>query len=59
MFEDVLQKLLNAIRIMLESFSIIMISHIYRDLNMKAGRLSKIELLLEPGKLETEETIEN
>ena len=59
MFEDVLQKLLNAIRIMLESFSSIMISHIYRELNMKAGRLSKIELLLEPGKLETEETTQN
>ena len=59
MFEDVLQKLLNAIRIMLESFSSTMISHIYRELNMKDGRLSKIELLLEPGKLETEETTEN
>ena len=59
MFEDVLQKLLNAIRIMLESFSSIMISHIYRELNMKAGKLSKIELLLERGKLETEEATEN
>ena len=54
-----LKQLLNAIRRLLESFSNLMISHIYRELNMEADRLSKITLLLEPGKLETEETSKN
>ena len=54
-----LQQLLNAIRRLLESFSNLMISHIYRDLNTEAVRLSKLALLPEPGKLETEENLEN
>ena len=48
-----LQQILNAIIRLLESFSNLMISHIYRELNTEADRLSKLALLLEPGKLET------
>ena len=54
-----LQQLLNAIRRLLESVSSLMISHIYRELNTKADRLSKLTLLVEPGKLETKKTSEN
>ena len=54
-----LQQLLNAIRKLMESFSNLMISHIYRELNMEADRLSKLALLLEPFKLETVKTSEN
>ena len=50
-----LQILLNIIRRMLESFTGLRISHIYRELNMEADGLSKLALLLDPGKLETKE----
>ena len=53
-----LQQLLNAIRRPMELLSNLMISHIYRELNTKADRLSKLALLLEPSKLEIEETSE-
>ena len=54
-----LQQLLNAIRRLLESFTCLIISHIYKELNSEADRLSKLTLLLDPGKLETEESTEN
>ena len=50
-----LQQLLKTIRRLLEFFIGFRISHIYRDLNMEAYGLSKIALLLDPGKLETKE----
>ena len=50
-----LQQLLNAIRRLLEFFTRFNISHIYRELSMEANGLSKLALLLDPGKMETEE----
>ena len=50
-----LQQLLNAIRRLLGLFSRFSITHIYRELNSEAERLSKLALLLEPGKIETED----
>ena len=50
-----LQQLLNAIRRLLELFTGFRISHVYRELNMEADGLSKLALLLDLGKLKTEE----
>ena len=54
-----LQQLLNAIIRLLESFTSLKISHIYKELNSEANRLSKLALLLDLGKLEIEESREN
>ena len=54
-----LQQLLNAIRRMLELFIGFRITHIYREMNMEADGLCKLYLLLDLGKLETEETTTN
>ena len=50
-----LQQLLNAIRRLLKFFTSFSISHKYREMNMEANGLSKLALLLDPGKMETEE----
>ena len=50
-----LQQVLNIIRRLSEFFTGFRIYHIYRELNMEADGLSKLALLLDPGKLETEE----
>ena len=54
-----LQQLLNAIRRLLELFTSFSIAHVYRELNSEADRLSKLALLLEPGKIETEDSAGN
>ena len=50
-----LQQLLRAIKRLLDLFSRLNITHVYRELNMEAGSLLKMALLLTPGHLETEE----
>ena len=50
-----LQQLLNAIRRLLEFFTGFRISHICRELNMEVDGLSMLALLLDLGKMETEE----
>ena len=50
-----LQQLLNVIRRLLDFFTGFRISHIYNELNMEVGGLSKLALLLDPGKLDREE----
>ena len=52
-----LQQLLNAIRRLFEFFTGFSISHIYRELNMEGDGLSKLALLLDPSKMETEEIL--
>ena len=54
-----LQQLLNTIRRLLEFFTGFRITHIYRELNMEADGLSKLALLLDPSKLDTEEITTN
>ena len=54
-----LQQLLRAIRRLLDLFSGLSITHVYRELNMEADSLSKIAMLLAPGHLETEEVKED
>ena len=50
-----LQQLLNTIRRLLEFFTSFRIYNIYRELNMEFDGLSNLALLLDPGKLDTEE----
>ena len=50
-----LQKLLRAIKMLLDLFSGFSITHIYRELNMEADGLSRLALLLALGHLEIEE----
>ena len=54
-----LQQLLRAIRRILDIFSGLRITHVYRELNMEADNLSKFAMLLAPGHLETEEVKED
>ena len=54
-----LQQLLNATNRLLDQFTSFNIAHVYRELNSEADRLSKMALLLEPGKIETEVLADN
>ena len=53
-----LQQILRAIRRLLDHFSTLNITHVYRELNMEANSLSKLALLLSLGHMETEEVKE-
>ena len=53
-----LQQILRAIRRILNLFSILIITHVYRELNMEENNLSKLSLLLALGHMETKEVRE-
>ena len=50
-----LQRLLKAIRENKANFETITFNHIYRELNTKANKLSKVALALPPGIMEVKE----
>ena len=50
-----LQQILRAIRRILDLFSGLSITHVYKELNMEEDSLSKLAVLLALGHLETEE----
>ena len=50
-----LHQLLKAIRRILNFFSVLNITHVYRDLKTKADTMSKLALLLAPGEMAIEE----
>ena len=54
-----LQHLLKTIREQMEAFESITFRHIYREINSKADKLSKMALTLPPGIMEVKEIINN
>ena len=49
-----LQQFLKAIRRLLSFFSVLTITHVYKESNMEANNVSKLALMLMLGQMETE-----